>query len=110
MGGSRYFRTVDDVLFTYDMKELSIYPLEKMDKNYVIPDGVEITMEDSLNNRYLENVIFPAGFKKIAQYFLAMCKNLRTIFVPQSLEKVLLKAFYWDENLRDVFYEDSELD
>ena len=81
-----------------------------MNKKYIIPDGVEIAMEYSLNNRYLESITFLAGFAKISQYSIAMCKNLRTIFVSKSLEKVLLKAFYWDENLRDVFYEGSELD
>ena len=110
LGDSRYFRTVDGVLFTYNMKELLIYPPEKTDKNYVIPSGVEIVMEDSLNNKYLESVVFPTGFKEIAQYSLAVCKNLRTIFVPKSLEKVLLKAFYRDENLGDVFYEGSKSD
>ena len=109
-GNSNYFRTIDGVLFTYDMKELLIYPPEKTDKNYIVPNGVEIAMEDSLNNKYIENIIFPTGFTEFAQYSIAVCKNLKTIFVPKSLEKVLLKAFYWNENLKDILYEGSKSD
>ncbi|HRU98843.1 MAG TPA: leucine-rich repeat protein [Ruminococcus sp.] len=106
-----YFKAVDGVLFTGDMKELLIYPIEKKDKVYFIPDGVELIGEDSFNsNKYINTLVFPHRFKLIVQYTLAVCENLETLYLPATLERVLLKAFYAAGPLRNVYYEGTEQD
>lgn len=104
-----YFRAIDGVLFTSDMKELVIYPPEKKDEVYFIPKGVELIGEDSfVSNKYIKTLIFPTGFRQIVQYALACCKNLETLYIPKTLESVLLKAFYFAESVRDVYFEGTE--
>lgn len=104
-----YFRAIDGVLFTSDMKELVIYPPEKKGEVYFIPEGVETIGEDSfVSNKYIKTLIFPTGFRHIVQYALACCKNLETLYIPKTLENVLLKAFYFAESVRDVYFEGTE--
>ena len=104
-----YFQTIDGVLFTADKKELLIYPPQKKDEVYVIPDGVEIIGEDTFcSNHYIKTLVFPKGFRLIVQYALACCKSLETVYLPQSLEKVLLKAFYFTEPMKHVYFDGSE--
>ncbi len=108
-GDNPYFKVIDGVLFSSDMKELLIYPPEKKDEIYYIPDGVEIIGEDSfMSNKYVRTIVFPNGFREIVQYALTCCKSLETIYFPKTLEKVLLKAFYFAESVKNVYFEGTE--
>lgn len=104
-----HFRAIDGVLFSGDMKELLIYPPEKKDEVYFIPNGVEEIGDESFEaNKYLKTLIFPKGFKLIVQYALAGCKNLETLYLPKTLERVLLKAFLFADSVKNVYFEGTE--
>ena len=105
------FKATDGVLFTSDMKELVIYPPEKKDEVFSIPDGVEMIGEDSfVSNKYIRTLIFPKGFRQIVQYALAVCKNLETLYIPETLEKVYFKAFAACDSIKTVYFQGTEDD
>ena len=73
---NKYFRLIDDVLFSRDGTELYIYTYKKKDENYIVPSGVEIINPDAFNSSsYLKNIVISEGVKKIYQYAFACCKN-----------------------------------
>ena len=103
------FTVIDGVLFTKDMKKLIMYPPEKKNKIYIVPEGVEEIGEDSFYNKYLKTLIFPAGLKWIIQYAMA-CKNLETLYIPRMLKKVYFKAFLGCDSIKEVYYQGTKED
>ena len=98
---------VNDVLFTNDMKTLLLYPSEKKNKVYCVPNGVKEIGEESFNNEYLEVLVLPYGLKSIVEYAF-YCKNLLELYIPKSLSKVYLKAFCCCDAIKRVYFEGSE--
>ena len=103
------FTVIDGVLFTKDMKKLIMYPPEKKNKLYIVPEDVEEIGEDSFCNKYLKTLIFPAGLKWIIQYAIA-CKNLETLYIPRTLKKVYFKAFSGCDSIKEVYYQGTKED
>lgn len=103
---NKYFKVIDDVLFSKDGKILYIYMQKRTDANYIVPSGVEVIDADAFTgHKYLKNVIISEGVRKIYQYAFACCKNVEKIYLPSTLEMVSLKTFYFfgTGNLQ-VFY------
>ncbi|MBD5160323.1 MAG: methyltransferase domain-containing protein [Ruminococcus sp.] len=103
---NKYFKLIDDVLFSRDGTELYIYTHKKKDENYIVPSGVENINPDAFNSStYLKNIVISEGVKKIYQYAFAVCKNIEKIYLPSTLEMVSLKTFYFfgTDNLQ-VYY------
>ena len=103
---NKYFKLIDDVLFSRDGTELYIYTYKKKGENYIVPSGVEIINPDAFNSSsYLKNIVISEGVKKIYQYAFAVCKNIEKIYLPSTLEMVSLKTFYFfgTDNLQ-VYY------
>ena len=73
------FRSIKGVLFDYHQKKLIAYP-NNHGKEYVIPEGVE--------------EICSLAFKD--------CTNVERLFIPSTIKKIGLNAFYRCENLKEV--------
>ena len=101
------FTTVDGVLFTKGMKKLVIYPPERKDEVYLVPKGVEEIGEDSFCNRFLKTLVLQTGVKYIIQYSIN-CRNLETLYIPKTLEKVYFKAFAGCDLIKTVYYQGVE--
>lgn len=89
------------------MKRLVMYPPEKKNEVYLIPNGVEEIGEDSFCNNYIKTLIFPLGIKYIIQYSIG-CRNLETLYIPKTLEKVYFKAFAGCNLIKTVYYQGTE--
>lgn len=98
--------SVDDVLFTDDMKTLLKYPSANSDKTYHVPDGVITIGEEAFDNSYLEKLILPIGITTIVEYAFS-CKKLKEVYIPKTLKKICLKAFSGCDAIKSVFYEGS---
>ncbi len=63
---NRSFQVHDDVLYSYDLKELLVYPSNKKDKKFEIPDGVQ-TLSAGLfeDNEHLEELVIPSSLTDI---------------------------------------------
>lgn len=63
--GHKQYKTVDNVVFTADMKKLEYYPQNKKDINYTVPDGVETLGEWAFKDSKIEHLTLPASVTKI---------------------------------------------
>lgn len=103
---NKYFKVVDDILFSKDGKILYIYMQKKTDENYIVPSGVEVIDADAFScHKYLKNVVISEGVRKIRQYAFACSHNIEKIYLPSTLELISLKVFnfFGTDNLQ-VFY------
>lgn len=78
---SNYYKTIDNVLFTKDGKELVCYPadLPYLSKNtiYVVPNGTEIIGDHAFYNAItLSSITLPSSIKKIERAPFYMCRSL----------------------------------
>ena len=65
---NKYFTIKDDVLYSHDMKELYIYPQEKKDKKFEVPEGVEkLEMGVFSDNTYMTSIKLPSTLKDVGQ-------------------------------------------
>ena len=89
-----YFKSVDGVLFTADMKTLLYYPVAKQGVHYDVPDGVlTIGRRAFWGNLYLESVSLPIGLTKIEWAAFADCHSLLSVSFPLTLQSVAEDAF-----------------
>ena len=83
--GNPAFKSVDGVLYSYDMKTLLWYPPAKKDTEFKIPDGVE----------------------EIDEFAFSGAKNLVKVTMPDSLVKIDQSAFMWCENITEIEFGDG---
>ncbi|MDE6780101.1 MAG: methyltransferase domain-containing protein [Ruminococcus sp.] len=102
---NKYFKVIDDVLFSKDGTELYIYMQKKKNENYIIPSGVKIIAPDAFTRVELKNIVISEGVTHIYQYAFACSKTIEKIYLPSTLELVSLKTFYFfgTDNLQ-VYY------
>lgn len=81
-----HYCTLDDVLFTKDMKTLVRYPAYKTNTAYTVPDGVETIFGEAFYGaKNLVSLTLPEGLKTIGGKAFADCKNLKKIVIPESV-------------------------
>lgn len=89
-----YFKSVDGVLFTADMKTLLYYPVAKQGVHYDVPEGVlTIGKRAFWGNLYLESVSLPVGLANIEWAAFADCHSLLSVSFPLTLQSVDKYAF-----------------
>ena len=70
---------IDGVTFSVDRKTLIDYPEDKVDEEYVVPEGTEIISEHAFgHNRHLQVLTLPLSLKELGDYALAG-SDLKTI-------------------------------
>ena len=70
---------IDGVTFSVDRKTLIDYPEDKVDEEYVVPEGTEIIGERAFwYNKYIQVLTLPLSLKEIGDYALAE-SGLKTI-------------------------------
>lgn len=90
-----YFKSVDGVLFTADMKTLLYYPAAKQGAHYDVPEGVlTIGKRAFWGNLHLESVSLPVGLAKIEWAAFADCHSLLSVSFPLTLQSVDKYAFH----------------
>ena len=64
-----FFKSLEGVLFSKDMKKLIRYPERKDGETYEVPEGVEIIADCAFHNcLFLKHVIMPKGIKLIGKH------------------------------------------
>ncbi len=90
-----YFKSVDGVLFTADMKTLLYYPAAKQGFHYDVPEGILTIGERAFwGNLYLESVSLPVGLTNIEWAAFADCHSLLSVSFPLTLQSVDKYAFH----------------
>ena len=92
-GENMNFKSVNNVLFTYDGKKLIQYPAGSDATSYTIPDGVETIGVSAFENSNLTEVTIPNSVTTIGDYAFAGCSGLTTISIPNSVTTIGEGAF-----------------
>jgi len=100
---NEYFRVIDNVLFSKDMKILVKYLATKKETSYIVPEGVEKiefrAFEECAN---LQQVIFPTTLKEIGELAFANCVGLKQIKLPAGIQHLEEFSFGGCSNLKEV--------
>lgn len=91
---NKFYRTIDGVLYTKDLKTIICYPQGKKDEKFVIPSSVTSISErafSSCNN--LREIILPLGVTSISERAFSDCSNLCEITLSSSIINVGEYAF-----------------
>ena len=103
VSGGTHFKSVDNVLFSYDGKTLVQYPVGSTATSYTIPDGVETigaNAFDSSSN--LTTVTIPNGVTTIGYGAFSYCDGLTTMNIPSSVTSIGERQFAGCKNLTTV--------
>ena len=89
---------IDGVTFSADGKTLIKYPKDKMDEEYIVPEGIEIIGESAFRfNYYLQSVTLPSSLNKIEDFAFEECYMLSHItwkHYPEIIGKMLFRGSY----------------
>lgn len=105
---SRYFKSVDSVLFNKNKSILCAFPPQRPLTSYVIPDSVTVISAWAFCEcRKLVEVQIPDSVTEIGEGAFYQCESLRTITIPDSVDKIDDIAFRGCSNLERVEIPDS---
>ena len=95
------FCTVDNVVFSKDMKALLYYPIGKAGHIYKVPKGVEAIRVHAFNGSKLEKIILPDTLRELEMYAFADSKKLTDINLPCNL-KILSDYVFKNTNIKEL--------
>ena len=91
---SGHFCTVDNVVFSKDMKTLVFYPQTKTDTTYTIPDGTEVIEANAFRRcEALTEIIIPEGVTTIGEWTFFECEALSSILLPSTVKTMGNRTF-----------------
>ena len=103
VSGGTYFKSVDNVLFTYDGKRIIQYPAGSTATSYTIPDGVEtIGAFAFAYSNNLTSVTIPNTVTSIGTCAFSDCSGLTTMSIPSSVTYIGDEAFGYCSGLATV--------
>ena len=103
VSGGTHFKSVNNVLFTYDGKRLIQYPVGSTATSYTIPDGVEtIGAFAFAYSNNLTTVTIPNGVTTIGDGAFSDCTGLTTMSIPSSVTYIGEDAFSYCSGLTTV--------
>ena len=105
---SRYFKSVDSVLFNKNKSVLVAFPPKKDLTSYAVPDSVtEIAAWAFCDCHSLAEVIIPDSVIEIGEGAFYQCDSLKEIIIPDSVDKIDDTAFRGCTSLERVVIPDS---
>lgn len=105
---SRYFKSVDDVLFNKNKSVLIAFPPQKSLTSYTVPDSVTaISAWAFCDCHNLGEIIIPDSVTEIGEGAFYQCDSLRSVVIPDSVDKIDDTAFRGCYNLERIVISDS---
>lgn len=102
--GNKYFKSINGVLFSYDMKSLICFPAAKRG-SYTIPEGVTRIEHAAFGSSKLSSVTLPDSLRYIEVYGFSRCPFLKTITVGKNVTFLGSTAFGYSTGLESVVFE-----
>ncbi len=79
------YSSVDGVLYDKEQSTLIVYPIEKQETDFVIPQSVTTIAENAFSGcTYLESITFPAGITDINVSDFRLCKSFKSFIVDEN--------------------------
>ncbi len=79
--GNPHFTAEDGVLYDRDKTTLVLYPPERPDRAFRLPNTVRVVNEQ-VQARHLEELALPAGLETLSPQAFDLCRALRTVTIP----------------------------
>lgn len=108
--GNANFASEDGVLYDINKTVLILYPNGRIDKEYIVHDGVLSIGQGAFAGSVLESVILPAGLREINEAAFENCVSLKTVVIPMTVEIIGDKAFANTFELSSVSFAKSGVD
>ena len=100
---NKFYKTIDGVLYTKDLKTIIRYPQGKDNESFVIPLGVtNIGIYSFRGCSNLRKITLFSSVTSIEDEAFYTCENLREITIPSSVISIGNKAFSWCVNLKEI--------
>lgn len=102
---NKYFKSIDNVIFSKDGKSLVFYMRTKTNKQYEIPKEVKTICDGAFSrNEYLEELIIPSNsVESIGDYAFNHSENLKTVRIGEGVTTIGINAFEDCKKLEEVF-------
>ena len=82
---NKFYRAIDGILYTKNLKTIICYPQGKRDKKFVIPSGVTSIGDEAFSDcLYLKGITLPSSVTSIGERIFNGCWNLEEINVNES--------------------------
>lgn len=100
---SRYFKSVNDILFNKNKSTLICYPAKKDKYEYEIPDSVTVIADWAFCEcTKLSKVVIPDSVNEIGEGAFYKCTSLKSLTIPDSVVKIEDTAFRGCSNLENI--------
>ncbi len=84
--GNASFLVEDNILYSLDKTKLYLYPSQKPETSFTVPETVTELGNDALKDcDALEEIILPEGLTRIENNNFNNCKNLKTLTIPEGV-------------------------
>lgn len=100
---SRFFKSVDGVVYSKDMTTLVRYPSGKRGESYTIPSTVKILGEQAIfQSLYLKTINIPDGVEKLDTDAIGDCDSIISIVLPDSVTSVGIRSIGGCSRLAEI--------
>ena len=82
------YSSQDGILFNYDKTEIILYPYDKSESTYIIPNSVIFIANDAFCNCSLTSVLIPDSVTSIGDFAFYLCSSLTNIIIPNSVTNI----------------------
>lgn len=100
-GDSRYFTSIEGVLYSFPSTRLHLYPAEREIEVYEVPKGVLSLEDECFANSRIKQIILPEGLKAIG-YNVFWNSQVEEINIPASVDDMDISAFEYCPNLEKI--------
>ena len=108
---NKYYSSENGVLFNKDKTELIVYPINKGDTEYIIPDSVVSINNDAFSGaKNITSVIIPDSVTSIGENAFYKCYSLKSIEIPNSVTSIQAHTFHECVNMESIVIPDSITD
>lgn len=91
---SKFFSSVDGVLFNKDKTAILYYPVAKTAESYTVPESVEVVGYRAFQALSpLTSVTLPEGLKRIEERGFCGCSKISDLIIPSTVEYIGPEAF-----------------
>ncbi|MBO4618731.1 MAG: leucine-rich repeat protein [Victivallales bacterium] len=99
---SKFFKAVDDVLYTADGKTLVAWPPAKSGTSFTIPTTVTELADGSFSSKTLTTITLPDGLTELGAETFDDCPKLKYLVIPDGV--TILRYIVFDNNNEALSY------